>query len=365
MVDVHTDLRAVPDLPGGSVVTIGAYDGVHLGHQAILREVRRIASSSATGARVLPSESRASRSAAEARTGTSPVAAGGDPSPVVDPEADPPRVPVAMSTVLVTFDRHPATVVRPESAPKLLTDLDQKLEILAATGDVDHVVVVRFDVARSQEEPEDFVEEVLVGALSARVVVVGEDFHFGRRRRGNVALLREQGARHGFEVVGLGLVEVPGVVGPVSSTAIRGLVAAGRLDQAATLLGRPYEVRGKVASGDRRGHELGFPTANVVVPREILLPAPGIYAGWYLRPDGRPLATAISLGRRPTFHPDGSPLVLEAYLLDFEGELYGERARVRFVSRLRDEERYESVAALVAQTTRDVEVTRAVLGARR
>ncbi len=316
--EVHTDLAAVPDLRDGSAVTIGAYDGVHLGHQAVLREVRRLA---------------------EARGG--------------------------LATVVVTFDRHPATVVRPESAPKLLTDLDQKLEVLSATGDVDHVVVIRFDLARSHEEPEDFVEEVLVDALSARVVVVGEDFHFGRRRRGNVALLRAQGVEHGFAVVGLDLVEVAGVSGPVSSTAIRRLLADGRVDEAGALLGRAYEVRGTVARGDRRGQDLGFPTANVVVPPEILLPAPGIYAGWYVRPGGDAVPTAISLGRRPTFHPDGSPLVLEAYLLDFRGDLYGEAARVRFVHRLRDEQRYDSVAALVAQTTLDVEATRAVLGARR
>jgi len=326
-VKVHTELGAVPELRAGSVVTIGAYDGVHLGHQAVLRELKSLA----TG------------------------------------EVRRTRVPVAndVPTVLLTFDRHPATVVRPESAPKLLTDLDQKLEVLAATGDVDHVVVLRFDAVRSREEPEDFVKEVLVDALSARVVVVGEDFHFGRGRRGNVELLRREGAEHGFDVVGLRLVDVPGVAGPVSSTAVRRLVAEGRVDAAAALLGRAYEVRGTVTAGDRRGQDLGFPTANVVAPADILLPAAGIYAGWYLRPEGLPLAAAISLGRRPTFHADGSPLVLEAHLLDFEGDLYGERARVRFVHRLRDEVRYDSVAALVAQTTLDVEATRAVLGARR
>ena len=349
--EVHTDLGAFPALPTGAAVTIGAYDGVHLGHQAVLREVRRLAMLMATGSRGLR---------------PSPVDAGGDLSPAGDPGPEHTKGPLAgIPTVLVTFDRHPATVVRPESAPKVLTDLDQKLEVLAATGDVDHVVVIRFDLARSQEEPEDFVKEVLVDGLAARIVVVGEDFHFGRRRRGNVALLRQQGAEHGFEVVGLGLVEVPGVAGPVSSTAIRSLLKAGRVEKASSLLGRPHEVRGTVAGGERRGQELGFPTANVVVPPDILLPAPGIYAGWYLRPDGTPHATAISLGRRPTFHPDDSPLVLEAYVLDFEGDLYGEPARVRFVGRLRDEERYDSVAALVAQTGLDVEATRALLGARR
>ena len=165
-------------------------------------------------------------------------------------------------------------------------------------------------------------------------------------------------------MVGLGLVDVPGVAGPVSSTAIRRLLEVGRVDEAAALLGRAYEVRGTVAGGERRGQELGFPTANVVVPPEILLPAAGIYAGWYVRPDGEPKPAAISLGRRPTFHPEGAPLVLEAYVLDFEGDLYGEPARVRFVRRLRDEERYDSPAELVAQAAIDVEATRAALGDR-
>ena len=349
--EVHTDLAAVPHFPGGSVVTIGAYDGVHLGHQAVLREVRKLARALSPPA------------------ATSGARAGLGPPPAATGEVRRTRVPVAVESVVVTFDRHPATVVRPESAPKLLTDLDQKLEVLAATGDVDHVVVIRFDLARSQEEPEEFVQEVLVDALGARVVVVGEDFHFGRRRRGNVALLRERGVELGFEVVGLGLLDLPGaaapgVAGPVSSTAIRRLLEQGRIDEATALLGRPYEVRGTVAGGEQRGQQLGFPTANVVVPPEILLPAAGIYAGWYVRPDGEPHPTAISLGRRPTFHPEGAPLVLEAYVLDFDGDLYGEPARVRFVRRLRDEERYDSPAQLATRAAVEVEATGAVLGAR-
>jgi len=298
----------------GTAVTIGAYDGVHVGHQAVLRELRRLA-----GER------------------------GG------------------LTTAVVTFDRHPATVVRPESAPKLLTDLDQKLEALRATGDVDEIVVVAFDHARSQEEPEQFVEEVLVDRLGARLVVVGEDFHFGRGRRGNVELLRSMGR---FEVVGLALVEQGEGAGDgvVSSTAVRRAVAAGAVERAAALLGRPFEVRGVVVPGDRRGRALGFPTANLAVPPEILMPGVGIYAGWYERPDGAVHPAAISVGRRPTFAAgaDAAPIV-EAYLLDFDGDLYGEPARVRFTSRLRDEERFESVEALVAQMTADVADARAAL----
>ena len=297
--DVVTDPAAFVAPAAGTAVTIGAYDGVHRGHQFVIAQLREL----------------------------------------------------GLATVVLTFDRHPASVVRPESAPLLLTDLDQKLELLAATG-VDHTVVLHFDEARSQEEPEDFVRDVLVGALGARVVVVGEDFHFGRRRRGNVELLKEMGGALGFEVV-----HVPLLAG-TSSTAVRRLLAAGDVAGAAELLGRPYEVRGVVEKGDQRGRELGYPTANVAVPADILLPAPGIYAGWY----GAEHGAAISVGRRPTFYDRESPVVLEAYLLDFSGDLYGQAARVSFLSRLRDEERYDSVEELVGQMALDVEATRAALG---
>lgn len=297
--DVVTDPATFVAPSAGTAVTIGAYDGVHRGHQFVIGQLREL----------------------------------------------------GLETVVLTFDRHPASVVRPESAPLLLTDLEQKLELLAATG-VDHTVVLHFDHARSQEEPEDFVRQVLVGALAARVVVVGEDFHFGRRRRGNVELLRDMGGSLGFEVV-----HVPLLAG-ASSTQVRRLLAAGDVAGAAELLGRPHEVRGVVEKGDQRGRELGYPTANVAVPAEILLPAPGIYAGWY---DGE-RAAAISVGCRPTFHDGGSPVVLEAYLLDFAGDLYGRPARVSFVSRLRDEERFDSVEALVDQMAADVEATRVALG---
>jgi len=299
---------------GGSAVTIGAYDGVHLGHRRLLAELRGRAASD------------------------------------------------ALTTAVVTFDRHPATVVRPESAPLLLTDLDQKLELLAAEG-VDLTVVVPFDEARAHETAEDFVSEVLVGALGVQLVVVGEDFHFGHRRAGNVALLEAMGRGHGFEVVGLGL-ERADDAEVVSSTRIRALLAAGDVEGAARLLGRHHQVRGTVGRGDGRGGpELGFPTANVELPGGLALPAEGIYACWYERPSGEVHAAAVSLGRRPTFHPEGrAPVLLEAYLLDFEGDLYGQEARVSFVARLRDEQAFDTVAALVRQMTDDVEAARAVLG---
>ena len=293
----------------GTVVTIGAYDGVHRGHEAVIARVRELAADR------------------------------------------------GMATAVVTFDRHPASVVRPESAPPLLTDLDQKLELLAATG-VDFARVIEFDEARSKEPADEFVREDLVGCLNAKVIVVGEDFHFGHKRSGNVEVLRALGAELGFDVQPLELVGVDGVPAldeakKVSSTAIRALVIEGDVEAAGDLLGRPYEVRGTVGHGDEKGRELGFPTANLEVPDEICLPADGVYAGWYVRPDGRRHACAISLGRRPTFYDDQPYSLLEAHLLDFDGDLYGEAARVQFTDRLRGQLKFESVDELVEQMALD------------
>jgi riboflavin kinase/FMN adenylyltransferase len=320
-VEILRDPVACPVPDSGTVVTIGAYDGVHRGHTAVIARVRRLA---------------------EAR---------------------------GMATAVVTFDRHPAAVVRPESAPLLLTDLDQRLELLAATG-VDYTRVIHFDEARSKEAAEDFVRVDLVRCLNARVVVVGEDFHFGHRRAGNVGLLRRMGEELGFEVAPVELVGPDGqpsidAATRVSSTRIRTLLRAGELAVAETLLGRPHEVRGVVGDGDKRARELGFPTANIEVPDEICLPRDGIYAAWYERPDGRRHPCAVSLGRRPTFYDDQPFSLLEAHLLDFSDDLYGESARVRFVARLRDEVRFDGVAALVEQIGRDCDQVRQILVADR
>jgi len=299
----------------GAVVTIGAYDGVHLGHQAVLRLVRELA---------------------DAR---------------------------GLEAALVTFDRHPAEVVRPESAPRLLTTLEQRLELLDATGDLDLCWVLTFDEARSKEAAEDFVREVLVEGVGARLVVVGADFHFGHRRGGNVPLLERMGAEFGFEVLGLGLVAVEGdATGvPYSSTRIRELLAKGEVAEAARLLGRPHEVRGVVERGDQRGAEhLGMPTANLTVPERICLPADGVYAGTFVAEDGVERAAAISVGTRPTFYEDGDVLV-EAYVLDFDGDLYGQRVKVRFREWVRGQERFDSTDALVEQMNADVEATRRIL----
>ena len=302
----------------GVAATIGFFDGVHLGHRVVIDAARRLADEA--GAR----------------------------------------------SAVVTFDRHPASVVRPDSAPLLLTDLEQRLERLAETG-IDVCLLVPFDEERSREAAADFVTEVLVDCLGVRAVVVGADFHFGHHRQGDVALLCALGAEHGFEVHGLDLAGADAAAtpaGPVSSTAIRQALTAGDLGTANAMLGRLHEVRGVVERGDGRGGSLlGFPTANVAVAPDIALPAAGIYAGWYLRPDSRPLPAAISVGWRPTFVPRADRLLVEAYLLDFDGDLYGEQARVRFLARLRDEERFDSVEALIAQMGTDVSAARTLLGA--
>jgi riboflavin kinase/FMN adenylyltransferase len=305
-----------PPVDGGCAVTIGAYDGVHIGHRAVIANVRKRAAE-----RGLP-------------------------------------------TTVVTFDRHPAMVVRPESAPRLLCDLDQKLELLAETG-VERTVVIRFDAARAAESAASFVGEVLVDTLGTKLVVVGTDFHFGSKRAGNVTLLSELGGTLGFNVIGMELVdesgEPAGAGERVSSTGIRERLTKGDLVTANRWLGRPHEVRGVVSRGDRRGRTLGFPTANVSVPGEILLPADGIYAGWFERADGSVHATALSLGRRPTFYQQAHASLLECHLLDFDGDLYDEHVKVRFTDRLRGEKRFNSVESLVEQMHADVDATRRVL----
>ena len=311
---VITDLSESPWPGERSVITIGAYDGVHRGHRAIIADVQEIATAQ------------------------------------------------RCRSVVVTFDRHPASVVRPESAPNLLTDLDQKLELLAATG-VDATVLVHFDEAQSFESATDFVERVLVKCLATRTIVVGEDFHFGRQRSGNVSLLRELGAKYDFEVSPRDLVpRTDGVEEPISSTAIRRALAGGQVELAAEMLGRPYEARGPVVRGDQRGRLLGFPTANVEVPNKVCMPADGVYAGAYVRPDGQRHACAINLGRRPTFYEHADHSLLEAHLLDFDGELYGEIAHVQFSHFLRSERKFDGIDALVAQLKHDIEHARAVLG---
>ena len=295
-----------------SVVTIGAYDGVHRGHQAVIEQVRQ-------QAEVLDARS-----------------------------------------VVVTFDRHPASIVRPESAPLLLTDIDQKLELLASTG-LDATCIVKFDEDSSREAPSDFVKRVLVDGLSAKRVIIGEDFHFGYKRGGNVALLRELGPKFDFDVTPIELISRgDGVDEPVSSTAIRRALAGGQVELATQLLGHHFEVRGVVVHGDERGRTIGFPTANIEVPNQICIPADGVYAGVFVRQDGTIHNCAINLGRRPTFYEHADHSMLEAHLLDFSENLYGEKVKLTFTHFLRGERKFENIDALKMQLKLDIEQTRAV-----
>ena len=297
---------------GPTVVAVGTFDGVHMGHQALLAEARNLA-------------------------------AGLD----------------ARSAVAL-FDRPPTGAGSPEVAPLLLTDLQHRIELLSGLG-IDLCYVIRFDEARSRQAPEAFVREVVVDRLAARALVVGEDFHFGWRPRGDTALLTELGSVHDLKVVGLPLVGLPGAAGPVSASGVREALVRGDVAGAALMLGRPHEVRGVVEHGDHRGRTIGFPTANVAVPADIALPADGIYAGWYERPSGEVHPAAISLGKRPTFYDDHGVRLLEAYLLDFDGDLYTEHAKLRFQTWLRGEVKFGSIDALVEALRHDVEDTRGAL----
>ena len=304
--EIIRDLAWSPTLEQGSVVTVGEYDGVHRGHRTIVSEMHRLA---------------AERGCA---------------------------------TAVVTFDRHPATIVRPESAPLLLCDLDHKLELLAETG-VDYTLVVEFTPEQAEVPAEVFARQVLVDCLQARAVVVGADFHFGKGRRGNVETLGVVGEEFGYEVLGLPLVKhLTGEGEVISSTSIRAALSDGDVEKAHRLLGRPFEVRGVVTPGDRRGLTIGFPTANIPTTSDLQVPADGVYAAWYIREDGKEYPAAVNIGKRPTFYDDADKSLIEAHLIGFRGDLYGESAKVRFVRRLRGERKFEGIEPLKEQLAKDV-----------
>lgn len=298
------------DFPNGSVVTIGAYDGVHRGHRYLLEET---------------------------------VAIAGE---------------MKASSVVVTFDRHPASVVRPGSAPLLLCNQDQKFACLAQSG-VDYVCVVEFNELRAQESAVEFVEEFLVDRLNVKMVVVGSDFHFGYRRKGNVALLESLGEKHGFKVKGAELrVSSENVAEAISSTRIRRLISVGDLDTAADYLGRRFQIWGTVSRGDGRGgSELGFPTANILVDSTIATPPDGVYAGWIELPGGDTHPAAISLGDRPTYYHVDGVRVLEVHVLNFDDDLYGADVKVTFGGKIRDQTRFESTDELKEKILLDVSET--------
>ncbi len=292
--------RARPAPP--AVVTPGNYDGVHLGHRAL-----------------------AATAIARARRD-------------------------GWRAIGLTFDPHPSTIVAPTRPLDLLTLPERRVELLRGLG-LDDVVIQPFDDRFAALEPEAFARQVLVESVGARAIVVGHDFRFGRARKGDIALLRELGERHGFEVIVVDAVQANGA--PVSSTRIRDSLLRGDVEDAAMLLARVHDVSGEVVRGDGRGRTLGFATANLRCD-PVLLPASGVYAVVARRVDraepGRLLGVA-NLGSRPTF---GAGASFEVHVLDFDGDLYGARLRVGFVARLRDEKKFDGIDALRAQIAADV-----------
>ena len=291
----------------GVVVALGNFDGVHLGHQEVLRRA------------VEEGQSR------------------------------------GMKVVAGIFDPHPRAVLGAGDPPRLLTPVGLRREVLLGYG-ADEVVVIPFDLELSRKSPEDFVRDVLFGEICARVVVVGENFRFGHRASGDIEDLRRLMREVDGEAVGVE-VRGSGGEGGISSTRIRELISEGRVEEAAGLLGRPYVLRGEVVVGDRRGRTIGFPTANVVPDAKAVIPARGVYAG-FVSLGGENYAACTNVGIAPTFARDESRV--EAHLLDFEGDLYGRVIEVSFVERIREERRFSGVDELTRQIQHDVDRARLI-----
>ena len=293
------------------VVALGNFDGVHLGHRAVLR-----------------------RAVEEARVR-------------------------GMRCVAATFDPHPQAVLRPGSEPKLLTTLDVRKELLLGCG-VDEVRVIPFDQGLARKRPRDFVREVLVGELGATVVVVGENFRFGYKASGDVNELGRCMREAGGEAIAVPIYGLDQALGEsISSTKIRTLLSDGEAGEAARLLGRPYSIRGEVVAGDKRGRLLGFPTANVLPDPRAFVPGRGVYAGHVRLPGDEFYGACTNVGVAPTF--DRRDNRVEAYLLGYEGDLYGKVIDVAFVERLRPEKRFSGLDELKAQIARDVAKARKVV----
>ncbi len=302
--------RAIPDDGRGAVVTVGTFDGVHRGHQEVLREIVE----------------RASRT--------------------------------ELRSVLVTFHPHPLRVVRPEMAPPLLTTPAEKKAILAESG-LEYAIFLPFTRMLQEYSARRFVEEILLGRVGMRELVIGYDHGFGKDREGSVETMRELGEELGFDVDVVDAVSLGEMA--ISSTRIRRALALGDVLEAARALGRPYSIQGRVVHGEKRGRELGFPTANISVgDSEKLIPLDGIYAvyGWV---DGERIPGLLHLGPRPTFA--GSPATVELYLLDWSGDIYDREVRVEFCARLRGVLPFSTVEALVVQMRADEEEARTIFRA--
>jgi riboflavin kinase/FMN adenylyltransferase len=292
-----------------SAVTIGNFDGVHRGHQAMLARLADVAAAR------------------------------------------------GLAICALTFEPHPREVFTPQQAPTRLTSLREKLELLQAHG-VARTHVANFTRAFAAMSPPDFIERVLVRTLGARWILVGEDFRFGARRAGDVAMLRTEGMRHGFEVEAMSNVELDGL--RISSSAVRTALAAGELDRAALLLGRRYSISGRVVHGDKLGRELGFATANIQL-KHNRMPLAGVFAVRLHGVGQRARDGVASLGVRPTVKADGAAPALEVHLFDYFGELYGRHVRVEFLRKIRDEEKYSDLETLKAKIADDCKAARKIL----
>ena len=292
-------------------VTIGNFDGLHRGHQAMLARLKEEA----------------------ARRG--------------------------LPSCVLTFEPHPREFFNPAQAPARLSSLREKSELIRAAG-IDRLHVCRFNQSFASLSPADFIEHVLAGTLNARWVLVGDDFRYGAKRAGDFAFLKEAGARLGFEVESLPTVSVENQ--RASSTAVREALAAGDMQHARELLGRPYSISGHVMHGNKLGRQIGFPTANIQLQHNRP-PLSGIFAVEVYGLNGAPLQGVASLGTRPTVHENGRP-TLEVFIFDFRDDLYGRRLRVDFLKKLRDEEKYPDLDTLIAQINRDVDNARAYFASR-
>ena len=309
--EVIVGVDALAPMSSGAAITVGTFDGLHLGHRALI-----------------------------AATIDSARESGG-------------------ISVLVTWDRHPFETLRPGAEPKVITTPERRAELVEGTG-IDALVVLPFDKEFSYWSPERFVTDVLV-RLGARTVFVGDGWRFGHKAAGTIELLEKMGAEHEFVVSGLALAEVDGE--RVSSTRVRSAIATGDMEEAHMLLARPFDVDGVVLRGDRRGTGLGFPTANLMLDRSIAHPPRGVYAGRATIASGITYTAAINVGVNPQFggDPEATPWRVESFLLDFDGDLYDQPLRVELHHRLRDELRFESVEALVEQMAKDVDRTRSLI----
>ena len=296
-----------------TVVTLGTFDGLHLGHQRIISDV------------VDETRKRGAES------------------------------------VVVTFDRHPAELLRPENVPYFLTSFEDKVSLIADCG-VDHLLVIPFDQKESERSAEDFVREILIEKLSTELLIVGHDVHFGNGREGNFAFLEQIAEVLDFEIRKVDpVMRSKDDSEAISSTSIRRALRGGEVESATQMLGRPYSISGEVVYGDQRGRTIGFPTANLVLSSDLAWPADGVYAGIFTRADGSDHMCAINVGRRPTFYEHADTSLVEAHLLDFDDDLYGEICGVSFLHFLRSEKRFDGIDPLVEQLKDDVARTRSLL----